>query len=865
MFSRLAAVTLLAASAAASNGHYDTATAEPTSEPTPQPTPIPTVLGSCGPASCTAQGYAFINGLERTCFFHGGCNLETCCVVTCDHPEAVTCPQVGDVQRSARQYIRCEDDAASCTSERCCAPTSCDYFVCPGGYSPLPEPVCEDTGCVLSSCCEEDMYCSHDICDREGYIAIIPLFDARIRCPSSGCDLGTCCTAQCGHPSVSVCHEIDGFSPSASLSHSSCSTSNVSSCTVEDCCTAPSCDYFDCGSAGLHPVNNPSCEPNCEHLQCCGPSRRMQIRQLIVPRSYFGENENGAWWVPFRTRNGLLVIGGDNLDSVSWFVELGFAVWVRMSPCYDPHCCSEALGYSTYLADTSLPLKPKMPVIGFIHGHTTSWYQSDYLNNLLEDARSCVFGTWRFASVSWPYQASIPHWIESNNFVGNWQNSRMEAVHPAPPVWNTFLGGQFMVTSELIESRSQYFYDQLLESVVAKEDSTNSKKCELDAYDLEFAWSWIFGEEANVDPMSKSLYPDGTCTNSPKRVRVQSESQLDWLSSFERSFHFDSDGIWSYPCDDISDTACANKVMLVIGSDPTIPSSQELLHDLLVVNKNRTASYGIWLRQPTLRCHYEEMGQTVNPSCKFTEGYSRFLHHYGVDDINGAENRFLNTDTFVFLSGSKPVTVTEIEEAVEGSRIRNGYFPLGEGVTDYCPSVQVGWPQPSGLRLPVRGFETDDFAVAAHNVYTIPKNVAGYVREHSTSLVVFKPEYFRAYWHYIFGSPAILTKETVDSQDQLFPLLTCDDTTGDVLLLGDESRGDVVGSYNGVLAIKVEDNNGGGVYGLSESTISSLGLVIVVVLVAVWMCRKKDDSSEPEPETKAKPEPEGPDASNSVV
>eukprot|EP01060_Flectonema_neradi_P032991 TRINITY_DN53_c1_g1_i3.p1 TRINITY_DN53_c1_g1~~TRINITY_DN53_c1_g1_i3.p1 ORF type:complete len:752 (+),score=128.25 TRINITY_DN53_c1_g1_i3:56-2311(+) len=732
------------------------------------------------------------------------------------------------------------------------------------GHATLP-PTPESTSPPAPIPPAPTMYCPYDICNHEGYTAKRREdMYTRIKCPPSGCDLETCCVAECGHPDVTVCN-MPGYSIPPQLSSQPCDSLSVDSCTVERCCIAPSCEYFDCPSLWLSPTENPSCAPNCAMHQCCDRSRLTEIREQLPQSASFQENENGAWWIPTSGKDVLIVIGGDDLVLVNQLVLQGYAVWVRKSPCYDSRCCRESLGYSTYLADTSLPPKPKMALTGFINGDTASWHQNGFISDLVEDATNCVSNTGRFASLSWSYQASIPHWIESNNFVGNWQNSRMEAVHPAPPVWNTFLGGQFMVTSELIESRSQYFYDQLLESVVAKEDSTNSKKCELDAYDLEFAWSWIFGEEANVDPMSKSLYPDGTCTNSPKRVPTQSESQLDWLSSFERSFHFDSDGIWSYPCDDISDTACANKVMLVIGSDPTIPSSQELLHDLLVVNKNRTASYGIWLRQPTLRCHYEEMGQTVNPSCKFTEGYSRFLHHYGVDDINGAENRFLNTDTFVFLSGSKPVTVTEIEEAVEGSRIRNGYFPLGEGVTDYCPSVQVGWPQPSGLRLPVRGFETDDFAVAAHNVYTIPKNVAGYVREHSTSLVVFKPEYFRAYWHYIFGSPAILTKETVDSQDQLFPLLTCDDTTGDVLLLGDESRGDVVGSYNGVLAIKVEDNNGGGVYGLSESTISSLGLVIVVVLVAVWMCRKKDDSSEPEPETKAKPEPEGPDASNSVV
>ena len=487
-------------------------------------------------------------------------------------------------------------------------------------------------------------------------------------------------------------------------------------------------------------------------------------------------NENGIWGSPAggSWKRSLIVIGGGNFSTVPWFLGQGYTVWVRRKPCTVPKCCRESLGYTTYLADDSLPEKPRRPFTTFVHGHLESWHQHDRMANLLDDSIQCTLGTGRFSSVSWPYQKTIPIWIESKKFISRWKDSSLQKVLPAPDIWNSYLGAQFTITAELLDSHSHEVYKMMYDATRADE----TKDCEIDSYDFEFAWYWIFGEEPNVNPLSPSLYPAGKCTNTPKLITLW-EPLPQW-SSFGRKFHYNSEGIWSYPkC-----SGSCSRVMMVVGADPTLPSAQRLLETLLSAPETR--DYGIWLRQPTHQCPYGGVNMVVieGQPCAFTEGFTRFMHRYGVDDINAvpSKDRDLKADIFVFLSGLDEVSPWDVVEAAIGSSRRLGYYPVGYPES-YCPAVIVHWPEPSGLNVSVQGFKTNNFAVPSKLIYEIDEQKISYVRELTSCLIVFKPEFFMAYWHFILGPTARLTRKTIRSSDPLFSLISCSSIDNRILEL----------------------------------------------------------------------------------
>ena len=480
-------------------------------------------------------------------------------------------------------------------------------------------------------------------------------------------------------------------------------------------------------------------------------------------------NENGIWGSPAggSWKRSLIVIGGGNFSTVPWFLGQGYTVWVRRKPCTVPKCCRESLGYTTYLADDSLPEKPRRPFTTFVHGHLESWHQPDKFENLLDASVLCSAETGRFSSVSWMYQSTLPIWIADNDFIKKWKASSLQKVLPTPDAWNSYLGAQFTITAELLDSHSHEVYKMMYDATRADE----TKKCEIDSYNFEFAWCWIFGEDANITALSPSLYPAGKCVNAPKKIFVTEQSQ--W-SSFGRKFHYNSEGIWSYPkC-----SGSCSRVMMVVGADPTLPSARKLLETLLSAPETR--DYGIWLRQPTYQCPYGGVNIEINSGtpCSFTEGYSRFMHRYGVDDINAvpSKDRDLKADIFVFLSGLEEELPINVMKAAEASAKRDGYFPVGSNPVGYCPAVIGRWPEPSGLNVPVQGFETNSFAVPSDSVYNINAKRMGFVREFTTYLIVIRPDFFMAYWHFILGSDAKLTRSTIKMNDPLFPLINCVET-----------------------------------------------------------------------------------------
>ena len=480
-------------------------------------------------------------------------------------------------------------------------------------------------------------------------------------------------------------------------------------------------------------------------------------------------NENGIWGSPAggSWKKSLIVIGGGNFSTVPWFLGQGYAVWGRRKPCTVHICCREALGYTAYLADDSLPEKPRRPFTTFVHGHLESWHQNDRFDNLLDDSIGCTLETRRYSSVAWPYQVTAPIWVSDKQWVEKWKASSMQKVLPAPDAWNSYLGAQFTITEELLDKHSHEVYKMMYDASVANEEL---KKCEIDSYGFEFAWYWIFGEKPHGNPLSHTHYPAGTCTNIPKRINLM-EPLPQW-SSFGRKFHYNSEGIWSYPkC-----SGSCSRVMMVVGADPTLPSARKLLETLLSAPETR--DYGIWLRQPTHQCPYGGVNMEVleGQPCAFTEGFTRFMHRYGVDDINAvpSKDRDLKADTFVFLSGLDEELPMNVVNAAEASAKRDGYFPVGSNPVGYCPAVILHWPEPSGLNVPVQGFRTNNFAVPTKFIYYIVPAKISYVRELTNCLFVFKPAFFMAYWHFILGPVAQITKNTTKTNDPLYPLLHCD-------------------------------------------------------------------------------------------
>ena len=303
----------------------------------------------------------------------------------------------------------------------------------------------------------------------------------------------------------------------------------------------------------------------------------------------------------------------------------------------------------------------------------------------------------------------------------------------------------------------------------------NKKFCELDAFDLEFTWGYILGEDPNINTTSKTLYPAGTCTGAKKKPRL-TKPLLRWPTSGRQFFH-DSEGWWMFPSapkDEI-------RITVVFGSDPTELMTSNIIESILSTSLGST--FGVWIRQPTYNCPYGSVNVNLfvgGAPCSHTEGYSRFMAHYGLDDVNGADHRDLQSDVFVFVSGLIKISATDILYAALKSRERKGYFPAGKFARPHARPVMVrSWPKESPFKAAGQGFATSDFVVPAKSVYEIDPMNVGYVRELTTPLVILHLKFLEFYWHTIFGEPNQLTIDTVSPSDNIYVLLkysTPDDT-----------------------------------------------------------------------------------------
>eukprot|EP01060_Flectonema_neradi_P029366 TRINITY_DN4050_c0_g1_i1.p1 TRINITY_DN4050_c0_g1~~TRINITY_DN4050_c0_g1_i1.p1 ORF type:complete len:675 (+),score=149.20 TRINITY_DN4050_c0_g1_i1:72-2096(+) len=499
-------------------------------------------------------------------------------------------------------------------------------------------------------------------------------------------------------------------------------------------------------------------------------------------------NENGIWGLPSGgggggegeggRRDTVVVIGGSDFSTVGLLLDLGYVVWGRRATCGNKDCCREPFGYAAYLADTTFPQKPIRKYITFIHGHLHSWHQRRSFETLLDESLQCTSQTGRYSSLSWTYQISVSSWIEEHDFLGNWKNSSLEQHLPSPSSINSFLGAQFTITEGSLLLRPTSFYKQLLKAVSPDSDD----RCELNGYDLEFFWGWIFGEGADIDPTQRDLYPAGTCSNFVLKPAITAP-HAKWNPHCRMTHSHDSEGIWMYPT-----TGLDLRIMLVFGSDPTSSSTSKLIESLM--SSPLGGHFGFWIRQPNYLCPYGDMNakQYLGATpCSYTEGYSRFMNHYGIDSVavEGADEKDLQTDVFVFISGEEDdVSWQTILESAKRSVRRGGYYPLlGSSSSSSSfpkrhshPTVVNPWPKESRLQVPGQGFATADFAVPSKKIYDIDVVKVGYTRELTTPLILLEPEYLKFYWHCIVGESCLLTTDTIDASDCLHELLMSSDS-----------------------------------------------------------------------------------------
>ena len=478
-------------------------------------------------------------------------------------------------------------------------------------------------------------------------------------------------------------------------------------------------------------------------------------------------NENGIWGWPTaedKKKDALIVIGGEDFSNVRLLLDSGYTVWGRRKNCSERTCCREPFGYLSYLADDTLPVKPSRASLTFLHGHLDSWHQDRDLKTLIEESIVCTSQTGRYSALSWRYQISIPSWIKQNKFIENWKSSSIEEIMPAPSNFNSFLGAQFTITEGLLRLQPISFYKSLLNAISPKEELLPiGRYCELDGFDMEFAWSWIFGEGIQSDLLNSDTYPEDICLNLKLKANITKPLSRWGLTN--RQFYSDSEGLWSFPKSSESE----KRVMIVFGADPTETSTEKLIKSIF--SSPLGSTFGVWIRQPTYLCPYGKMNakQSIGAMpCSFTEGYSRFMHHYGVRDVNKAEDGNLESDVFVFLSGSEHMTAEDVLNAATKSNQRNGYYPAGVMPRPHShPTTVIPWPEESTLQLPGQGFATSDFAVPVMSVYNINIIKIGYVRELTTPLILLEPEYLEFYWHHVLGEQNLLTSDTTNPSDSL--------------------------------------------------------------------------------------------------